>query len=187
MREQPMVPKLMTLSELVTIHAGYPFRGAIQAIAGGSVNAVQAKDISEIGELRYRDLIVTELTGKREPDWLQQGDILFSAKGAKHIACYVDHDLPRTTCAPSLFLLQLKAQWHGHVNPQFLAWQLNQPPAQQYFKRSAEGSFQLSILKPVLAATLMAQPDIHTQNSVAQLYAASIKEQALLYQLIDNR
>ncbi|MGL5667360.1 MAG: hypothetical protein ACRDD9_14645, partial [Shewanella sp.] len=62
-----MAPKLTTLSELVTIQAGYPFRGAIQAIAGGSVNAVQAKDISEIGELRYRDLIVTELTGKREP------------------------------------------------------------------------------------------------------------------------
>jgi hypothetical protein len=50
------------------------------------VKAVQAKDISELGVLCCDDLIVTELSGKREADWLKQGDILFIAKGAKHVA-----------------------------------------------------------------------------------------------------
>lgn len=68
---------LVTLSDLVTIQAGYPFRGTIRDIPSGSVKAVQAKDISELGELIYSDLIVTDLTGKREPDWLKKGDILF--------------------------------------------------------------------------------------------------------------
>lgn len=179
--------KLMTLADLVTIQAGYPFRGAIRSIPSGSVKAVQAKDISELGELLYDDLIVTDLTGKREPDWLKQGDVLFSAKGAKHIASYVDRDLVQTTCAPSLFLLHLKPEWQDAVNPQFLTWQLNQSPAQQYFKRSAEGSFQISIRKPVLAATPIALPDITAQNTIAKLYAASIKENALLHKLINNR
>ncbi|EMB3082793.1 restriction endonuclease subunit S [Providencia alcalifaciens] len=178
---------LVTLSDLVTIQAGYPFRGAIRDIPSGSVKAVQAKDISELGELIYSDLIVTDLTGKREPDWLKKGDILFSAKGAKHIASYVDGDLENTTCAPNLFLLHLKSKWQGLVNTQFLTWQLNQTPAQQYFKRSAEGSFQISIRKPVLAATPIALPSIETQNTIAKLYAASIKENALLHKLINNR
>ena len=73
------------------------------------------------------------------------------------------------------------------INPQFITWQLNQTPVQNYFKRSAEGSFQISIRKPVLAATPIVLPDIKTQNSIANLYAASIKEHALLHQLIYNR
>ena len=179
--------KLVTLSELVVIQAGYPFRGAIQSIPTGSVKAVQAKDISELGELSCDDLIVTELSGKREADWLKQGDILFIGKGARHIACFVDKDLERTTCAPSLFLLHLKPRWLNLVDPLFIAWQLNQMPLQQYFQRSAEGSMQISIRKAVLASAPIALPDIQTQRTIAKLYSASLKENALLYKLINNR
>lgn len=177
----------MILSEVMTIQAGYPFRGAIRAIPSGNVKAVQAKDISELGELRESNLIVTDLTGKRDADYLQQGDMLFIAKGAKHTACYIDKDLNNTTCAPSLFLLRIKPEWKGLINAQYIAWQLNQTPIQNYFKRSAEGSFQISIRKPILAATPIVLPDIATQNTIAKLYAASIKENALLHQLINNR
>lgn len=177
----------IALSECVTIQAGYPFRGAIRDIRSGSVRAVQAKDISPLGELQTNDLILTELTGKRDADWLQHGDILFSAKGSKHLACYVHEALDMTTCAPSLFLLRVKPEWEEKVNPQFLTWQLNQLPAQTYFKRSAEGSFQISIRKPVLAATPIALPKLCKQNIIAKLYEASIQENALLYKLINNR
>lgn len=178
---------LVTLSKLVVIQAGYPFRGAIQSIPTGSVKAVQAKDISELGALCCDDLIVTELSGKREADWLKQGDILFIAKGAKHVASFVEQDLERTTCAPSLFLLHLKPQWLDLVDPLFITWQLNQMPLQQYFQRSAEGSMQISIRKPVLAAAPIALPDLQTQRTIAKLYSASLKENALLYKLINNR
>ena len=177
----------VTLSDCVTIQAGYPFRGTIKTIPSGSVRAVQAKDISPLGELLTDNLITTDLTGKRSANWLQQGDVLFSAKGAKHLACYVSEALQFTTCAPSLFLLRVRPEWQEKVNPQFITWQLNQSPVQTYFKRSAEGSFQISIRKPILAATPIALPDITTQNTIAKLYAASIKENALLHKLINNR
>lgn len=187
MTETVFSSNLVTLSELVIIQAGYPFRGAIQNIPTGSVKAVQAKDISELGVLCCDDLIVTELSGKREADWLKQGDILFIAKGAKHVASFVDRDLKRTTCAPSLFLLHIKPQWLDLVDPLFITWQLNQMPLQQYFQRSAEGSMQISIRKPVLAAAPIALPDLQTQRTIAKLYSASLKENELLYKLINNR
>jgi len=187
MTETVFSSNLVTLSELVIIQAGYPFRGAIQNIPTGSVKAVQAKDISELGVLCCDDLIVTELSGKREADWLKQGDILFIAKGARHVASFVDRDLERTTCAPSLFLLHIKPQWLDLVDPLFITWQLNQMPLQQYFQRSAEGSMQISIRKPVLAAAPIALPDLQTQRTIAKLYHASLKENALLYKLINNR
>ncbi|MFC1234416.1 restriction endonuclease subunit S [Vibrio sp. F74] len=179
--------RIIQLSELVTIQAGYPFRGAIRDIPTGSVKAVQARNISELGELLYDDLIVTDLTGKRPADLLQKDDILFSAKGARHLACYVDRHLENTTCSPSLFLLRVKSEYQDKVNSQFLTWQLNQLPAQNYFRRSAEGSLQISIRKPVLAEAPITLPDIDTQNTIAKLYAASIKENALLHKLINNR
>ena len=173
------------LSELMTIQAGYPFRGAIREIPSCNVKTVQAKDISELGELRENNLIVTDLTGKRDADYLQQGDLLFIAKCAKHTACYIEKDLNNTTSAPSL--LRIKPEWKGLINAQYIAWQLNQTPIQNHFKRSAEGSFKISIRKPILAATPIVLPDIATQNTIAKLYAASIKENALLHQLINNR
>lgn len=177
----------VTLADCVTIQAGYPFRGSIKSISNGSVRAVQAKDISPLGELLTHDLVTTDLTGKREADWLQKGDILFSAKGTKHLASYVSEVIERTTCAPSLFLLRIKPEWIGKVDPLFLTWQLNQPPIQTYFKRSAEGSFQISIRKPVLAATPISLPELSTQHTISKLYKASIKEHALLHKLINNR
>ncbi|MHA7586637.1 restriction endonuclease subunit S [Vibrio harveyi] len=187
MNEGKRTSDSVALSELVTIQAGYPFRGAIRDIPSGGVRAVQAKDISDLGELITDNLIVTDLTGKKRPDWLQQGDVLFSAKGTRQLACYVGSELESTVCSPSLFLLRLRPEHKGAVNTQFLTWQLNQPPAQSYLKRGSEGSLQISIRKPVLASTPIALPNIETQNTIAKLYEASIKENALLHELINNR
>ncbi|UYM16966.1 restriction endonuclease subunit S [Endozoicomonas euniceicola] len=177
----------ITLSELVTIQAGYPFRGSIQENPDGDVKAVQPRDISDLGELSADKLITTNLTGKRKADWLQQGDILFISKGIRHFACYVPEDMPETTLAPSLFLLRVKPEYQGQLNPEFLTWQINQAPVQRYFDNSAEGSRQLNIRKPILAAAPIAVPDIETQNTIARLYAASLRENALLHRLIHNR
>jgi restriction endonuclease S subunit len=190
MAEKFSIPKVTgatILSELVTIQAGYPFRGSIRDVPSGGVKVVQAKDISELGELRADNLITTDLTGKRNADWLQQGNLLFIGKGSKNVACCIDNELSNTTCAPSLFLLRIKLKWKNLVNPQFLAWQLNQTPTQNYFKRGSEGSYQINIRKAVLAATPIVLPEVAEQNIIAKLYAASIKENALLRKLIDNR
>jgi restriction endonuclease S subunit len=179
--------KKMDLSELVTIQAGYPFRGAIRDIPSGDAAVVQAKDISDLGEFLDENLIITDLTGKRDADWLMQGDVLFSAKGAKHVACYIDKSLEKTTSSPSLFLLRLKPEYQNKINSQFLAWQINQQPVQDYFYRCAEGSLQISIRKAVLAATPILLPKLKTQCTIAMLYSASIREDNLYKELKNNR
>ena len=151
------------------------------------VRVVQARNISDMGALDTTNLVSTELTGKRQPNWLQQGDVLFISKGVRHLACYISEDIPHTTLAPSLFLLRVTPEYQGKLNPEFLTWQINQPPVQRYFKNSAEGSHQISIRKPVLGAAPIALPDIEAQNTIAKLYRASIREHALLHRLIANR
>lgn len=177
----------LRLSEVADIHVGYPFRGSIKHDKNAAVRVIQAKDISDLGELIIADLVRTELTGKKQPIWLELGDVLFIAKGMRTYAACIPEQLEDVTCSPSLFQIRIKSSQRNKVNPMFLAWQLNQKPIQQYFRKSAEGSTQTNIRKPVLADVELAIPDIEKQNTIAKLYVASIKENALLQKLINNR
>jgi len=178
---------IIRLSEVADIQAGHPFRGSIKHDENGTVSVVQAKDISDLGELLPNGLVKTETTGNKNPNWLQEGDILFIAKGLRNYACYISHDLEKTICAPSLFLIRVKRGARDHIDPLFLAWQLNQKPVQNYFRKSAEGSMQINIRKPVLADVELGIPSMREQHAIAKLYAASLKEHALLNKLINNR
>ncbi|MEO9276145.1 hypothetical protein ABFY09_15030 [Marinomonas sp. 5E14-1] len=62
------------------------------------------------------------------------------------IAC----SLERTVCSPHFFVVRLKPEFKDVIVPDFLCWQLNQQPAQRYFKATAEGSMYRSIRRQVL-------------------------------------
>lgn len=175
----------MTLQELVDIRQGHPFRGAIAEIPGGLVSVVQMKDVSRAG-IRSRDeLIRTEIRGRKEPDWLQEGDILFTARGASNYGCVVRGMSARTVCSPHLYVLRLKQR--GQLLPEFLAWQLNQGPVQRYLAQAAEGSSQLSIRKPVLEAVSIKIASMANQQAIAALATLAITEQQVLRSMLRNR
>jgi hypothetical protein len=175
------------LGEMIRVKAGYPWRGAIPVVNDGSVIAIQAKDISEMGEVILTDCVRSELTGKRDADWLRRGDVLLINKGSRSTAAFVECDLPDTTCSSSIYLLQPKPHWQQRLNMQFIAWQLNQPPLQTYLRRSAEGTLQVSLRRQVVEDAVLAIPDLHTQNLIAKLYVAAQQEHNTLTRLIENR
>lgn len=182
-----MMNMIRRLSELADIQAGYPFRGSITHLEHGPVRVVQPKDISDLGELRSEQLVRTDLAGKKSPNFLQSGDILFIAKGLRNIACCITESLECTTSSPSLFHIRVKPEFMERVDPQFIAWQLNQKPAQTYFRKGAEGSTQINIRKPVLAEVELGVPCLEKQIAIAKFHQASVKEHALLEKLIHNR
>lgn len=174
------------LQDLVEIKAGYPFRGSLKEVKGTGIWVVQPKDISETGELEIETAIETQLTGKRAADWLTKDDVLFINKGQRAIACYIDQDHESTTCSPSLFILKAKQDWHGRLNMKFIAWYLNQTPAQNYFKKTAEGSNQISIRKQTLGDLKIGIPSVEEQNMIAEIYENSIQQQKVLTSMIRN-
>jgi len=74
------------LSEITEIRSGHPFRGSIVPNQDGDVHVVQVRDTRTTGEIIPDKIIQTQLTGKKQPDWLLPGDVLFVAKGARHYA-----------------------------------------------------------------------------------------------------
>ena len=175
------------LCEIADVFSGYPFRGTIPADENGDVHVVQVRDTRATGEVFQDEMVKVILPGKKAPNWLRSGDVLFVAKGVKHFAALVE-DLPvNTVCSPHFFLIRVKPEYQNRVKPEFICWQLNQLPAQRYFSTTAEGSLHLSVRRQVLENTPIKLLDIKDQQLIANMHKCATKERTALSKLIENK
>ena len=182
----------MKLKQIATINAGYPFRGKIPEVPGSAVVAVQMKDVSLTEGIRWSDCLETELTGKREPDYLNTGDILVAARGSHNYAVQVDESLASTgkqaVAAPHFFLIRLKKAClkKKDILPEFMVWLLNQAPAQRYFEQNAEGTLTKSIRRSVLEDAPVVVPPLAKQRAIIAMANTLGEEQRLIQRLVNN-
>lgn len=182
----------MNLKQIAIINAGYPFRGKIPEVAGSPLVAVQMKDISLTEGIRWSDCLETELTGKREPNYLAPGDILVAARGSHNYAVQVDQALSlagkQAVAAPHFFLVRLKRDSLNKkdILPEFMVWLLNQAPAQRYFEQNAEGTLTKSIRRGVLEDAPVVVPSLEKQRAIIAMVDTLREEQKLIQKLVSN-
>lgn len=173
------------LGDLAHIRSGHPFRGAVEVVASGSVVVAQMKDILPSGNIDWPSAVRTELAGRKEPDWLKPGDLLFVTRGSRYYAAYVDQPPGSAVCGPHLFHLTLRNP--DQVLPEFLVWLVGQGPVQRQLLQAASGTLQLSVTRQALEALEISLPSIRTQRLIADLASMAARERALLTALIHNR
>jgi hypothetical protein len=177
--------KLFTIGGLTSLQGGYPFRGSIEESAEGGIMAVQMKDVDPDRGVSWSGVMRTTLAGRKQPDWLKAGDVLFVSKGARFYAVCIDEPPSAAVCSPHFFLLQVLPR--AELLPAFLAWQINQPPFQRQLQQTAEGSSQLSIRRPVLESLTLSVPSLADQQRIVALADLVRRERHTLHQLIHNR
>ena len=176
--------KIEQLVDVAMARPGYPFRGAVEEVSGGEVGVVQIKNANPEYGIDWSELVRTNLPGRRKPDWLQTGDVLFTARGNRNVAIHVDQAPGQVVCAPHFYLLRTL---DDRVLPAYLAWYINEVPAQRYLAQSAEGSVITSIRRAVLEALPVPVPSLDRQQLIVDLVAAARREKQLTEQLIRNR
>ena len=92
------------------------------------------------------DLDRTVVTGRKAPNYLQPGEVLFMARGTRNDAAVVAAVPPATVCASNFFLVRIRPGAE-ELLPAFLAWQLNHRQAQRYFTMCNQGTASPSIAK----------------------------------------
>jgi restriction endonuclease S subunit len=176
------------LEKISNIQAGYGFRGKIAEDEDGSVSVIQIRDVDDDGSIQWDKLIKTHLPSEKPQHFLKENDIIFTARGPRNVASFIDGSHPKTVCSPHFFVIRIHdPEWV----PEFVAWQLNQKQAQQYFSRSAVGSSQISISKGTLGATTITylgpDPEKQKQKDIVSLHRSVMQEKNLLKALINNR
>lgn len=175
------------LEQIVEIRAGHPFRGSVPAVEGGDVRVVQMRDVATDGAVGWSTLARTAISGTRSPDWLQDGDVLFAARGGRNYATCLTGVPPRTVCAQYFFVLRRKDEATRTVLPAYLAWHMNSRPSQRYLASNAEGTDQLSIRRTILEDMPIAVPALDRQQLVVSLAEAANQERRCLEALIRSR
>jgi hypothetical protein len=172
------------LIEHVGVAAGYPFRGAVDALESGPVAVIQMRNV-EGGLVGWPSLARVELPTKRSPDFLASGDVIFTTRGRRNFALALE-DIPGlAVCSPHFFVL--KSREPGKLLPAFLAWQINQKPAQEYLQQAATGSHILNITRAAIENLPIALPPVNVQRAILELDDAARRERSLVNALIDNR
>lgn len=177
--------KFFSLTDAVDVRSGHPFRGSIEESVDGNALVVQMKDVDSECGVNWDGLIRTSLIGRKQPDWLKSGDVLFVPKGVRFYAVCIDEPPGPTVCSPHFFHLQVAP--HVPLLPAFLAWQINQPPFQRQLQQAAEGSSQLSIRRPVLESLTLSVPSLADQHRIVALSELARQERRALHELIHNR
>lgn len=176
---------ILDLINISTVSAGHSFRGRIPEVKKSGVHVVQMKDINTEYSVNWSTVVETSLTSRQTPNWLQQGDILFAARGQRNYAAMIDVEAKQynAIAAPQFFIIRLIS---SSVLPEYLTWFLNQSAAQRYFLSNAEGSTTPSIRRTVLEATPLIIPSLAQQKAIIELTKIINKEKEIAEKIIGN-
>jgi restriction endonuclease S subunit len=151
----------------------------------GDVAIVQMRNVDADRGVNWSEVQRIALPSKRAPALLAVGDIIFTTRGTRNFALALDTVEGEAVCSPHFFVI--RAFNPSMIVPAFLAWQINQRPAQEYLQREATGSHILNIRREVIEALPVTIPPLQTQHIIVALANAAKAEQAALTKLIENR
>lgn len=160
-------------------------RGSAEALPPGDVRLVQLKHVSTEEGVRWDEVPQVKLPSTRKTSWLTDKDVIFSSRGTRTLAYPLVGTPERAVCAPQFFVISVKDA--NRLLPEFLAWQMNQRAAQDYFQTNATGSFIQNIRREVVEGLPIALPPMEEQRLIVKFWRAAQRERAVLKQLINNR
>ena len=183
--------KRVKLGDLVDIRPGYPFRGRIETTKDGDGYVVHPRNVSPeqliFSNSGDKPMEMALFQGRKEPEYLNTGDVLFLAKGHRNFAVYVEGVPENTVITPFFFLLRVKEAQNESILPAFLAWQINHSSAQTYFARGGQGTAVRSVTRGQLQDLPVLLPAMEQQKNMVGLVTTAQQEKQVMKSLIENR
>lgn len=167
----------MRLADACTIHTGFTARSRLEPAVAGGVLAIQLRDISPAGLIDPGGLTRIQIDDVAARYFVQTGDVVFRSRGERNTASALDGRLQEPALAV-LPLMVLRPK-HDLVLPEYLAWAINQPPAQRHFDSFARGTNIRMIPRAGLDELEIDLPDLETQKKIVAVDALAEREREL--------
>ena len=175
----------MKIKHITSLMAGHPFRGSIEHSPKGEVAVVQMRDVDPDSGIDNANLVRVDLTGRKKPDYLERGDILFIGRGYRLFAVLVDKELESTVAGSHFFIIRIRPG--SDVRADYLAWYINHKRAQKYFSQHVAGTALPHINRYTLENLPVILPPIAVQEQIVKAHYCRLKEKALLTALIEKK
>ncbi|WP_077796598.1 restriction endonuclease subunit S [Streptomyces sp. JHA26] len=164
----------MRLADVCTISTGYTPRTRFQSVEVGGVPIVQLGDLSPDGHIDVAGLIKVPHNPGLDRYMVRPGDVLFRSRGARNTAYALSEEFKDPVVAVSpLYILRPN---RSLILPNYLAWIINQGPAQRYFDSTARGTNMRMVPKTSLDLLEIRLPAIKSQESIVALDALAERE-----------
>ena len=177
------------IRDIAGVQSGFQFRKKLEPGPAGSHWVIQIKDI-DAGHGHQLDAgSLWRVSPRRDAakDLLREGDVLYLGKGRRNYATPI-LSLPAgaegTIAAGYFFVLRLT---RDDIRPDYLAWYINQPAAQQYLAEYFRGTGIPFIRQDDFARLEVRIPPLVVQERIVRLHELALREGQLLARLRQKR
>ena len=171
--------------EIASISTGYQTRKAVDPEELGTHFLLQIRDFDKDRTRIDADNMVRFSPSPSSRDRvLQADDVVFLSRGLKNFAFSLPA-LPPPTLASSYFYV-LRPE--DTITGPYLAWYLNQPVAQDHFRRLGTAGANMPIITRRVIESLKVQvPDLETQQRITELDALASTQTKLFAELAERK
>lgn len=175
------------LREIAEIQIGYQVRGQKRNVANGPYRLIQMRDVDDDAYLNAEGLASLDVDSP-ERYRVESGDILFQARGGRHLAFVLD-SVPRDTLASNHFyIVRVHADVHADtILPAYLAWWVNQPPAQAQFVARAHRTTMTLVPREAFESLEVEIPPLAIQRKIVELNELVRRDHELTTRLHEKR
>jgi hypothetical protein len=171
------------LADLATIRTGFQFRGRVESDPTGNVRLIQIKDIDDERRIRTDALIPVQVD-RPEPYLVQQGDVLFLARGHRQFATVIADPLQDAIATGFFFILTVDPK---RVHSAYLTWCINQPEFQEAMRPFVRGSHMPLVSKTDFQELTIPVPPLDVQRRIVALNELLDRERRLTTAIQEKR
>ena len=173
------------ITEIADVQIGYQFRKKIEPADDGTNRVIQIRDFDENHTLNRECLSRVRIDKSTEQYLIHQGDVLFLSRGHRNWAAPIIDELQNTVAAGHFFVIKVRNEI---ILPEYLAWYINQSPAQEYLHNIARrGTHMPLVTLSAFKGLPVDVPDIATQHRIVELSRLMEREKKLLAELQEKR
>ena len=173
------------ITEIADVQIGYQFRKKIELDDPGTNRVIQIRDFDENHTLNKEGLSRVRIDKPMEQYLIHQGDVLFLSRGHRNWAAPIIDELQDTVAAGHFFVIKMRNEI---VLPEYLAWYINQSPAQEYLHNIARrGTHMPLVTLSAFKGLTVEVPDMATQHQIVELSRLMERENKLLAELQGKR
>ena len=151
-----------------------------QTVSSGSVVYLKAKHFDESGNFYSTVIPDLPLNSQTEKHLLNDGDIIFAAKGSKNFAAKYEGKNGMCVASSTFLVIRLSDKFRSKILAEYLVWYINHPRIQEWLKAKARGSSIVSISKTDLQELEILIPSIEKQKQILVIDSLQRREQELI-------